>query len=121
MMSGSSNCLAAQRLDLIGDCASGSLVEICRDDGRAFLGEADGGRPADVAWRRAGNEGDLALQSSHCAVSLRRGLSAAAQASSWSNITVAASSWIAATGRNAEKFSKSVNIEKDSCWRTCAI
>src|ERR1700716_3377301 len=105
-MSGSSNCLAAQRLDLIGDCASGSLVEICRDDGRAFLGEADGGRPADVAWRRAGNEGDRALQSSHCAVSLRRGLSAAAQASSWSNITVAASSWIAATGRNAEKFSK---------------
>jgi hypothetical protein len=52
---------------------------------------------------------------------LRRGLSAPAQASSWSDITVAASSWIATTGRNVEKFSKSVNIEKDSCWRTCAI
>ena len=115
---GSSNCLAAQRLDLIGDGASGRLVEICRHDGHALLGEADGGRRADVARRRAGDKGDLALQSSHCAVSLRSGLSAAAQASSWSNMTVAASSWIAATGRKVEKFSKSVNIENDSCWRT---
>jgi hypothetical protein len=31
-------------------------------------------------------------------------------------MTVAASSWIAAAGRKMEKFSKSVNIENDSCW-----
>ena len=49
---------------LIDDSASGRLVEICRHDGRALLGEADGGRPADVARRRAGDKGDLALQSS---------------------------------------------------------
>jgi hypothetical protein len=47
---GSSNCLAAQRLDLIGDCASGRLVEICHDDGRAPFGEADLG-PSGLALR----------------------------------------------------------------------
>jgi hypothetical protein len=50
----------------------------------------------------------------------RTGLSACVQDSSWSNrITAESACW--GPGANVEKFSKSVNIEKLSCWRTCAI
>jgi hypothetical protein len=87
-IAGTSNCLAAQRLDFI--------VEICCRHRWAVPGKADG------------HEGDLALQSSQYAASLRRRLSAPAQASSWSNIIVAASSWMAATGRKLKRFSTSL-------------
>ena len=52
------------------DRSGGSLVEVCCHDGGAFLGEAHGGRRADIARRRAGDYCDLALETSHCSNSL---------------------------------------------------
>src|SRR5712664_427662 len=55
----------AEGSDLVDHGISGRLIQIRGHDGRALLGKADGGRPADVAWGCAGNDGNFALESSH--------------------------------------------------------
>jgi NAD(P)-dependent dehydrogenase (short-subunit alcohol dehydrogenase family) len=93
----------------------GAIVNISSGAGFTATFGLTAARPAGHRAQRPGNDASY-VNLGRCAY-LRRGLSARAQASSWSNITVAASSCRAA-GRNVEKFSKSVNIENDSCWRT---
>jgi hypothetical protein len=52
--------LTAQRAD-VTTTPERQLRSICAHEDRALLGEADGGRRADVARRRAGDDSDLLL------------------------------------------------------------
>ena len=70
MSNGRAAALPPKGSDLVGDGPSSSLVQICGHDGRALLSEADGRRSADVARRRASDDGDLVLESSHCSLLL---------------------------------------------------
>jgi len=56
---------APRRLDLVNDGLGARFVEIGSDDLHAFLGKPNGCGAADASRRRAGDDRDLALQSSH--------------------------------------------------------